>query len=217
MRLVIADFHGNPAAADWHSLGSTATNLQALTRIEWRKENWENCWLWQNQLTGLTINCTKLWLNDFSGRKNCNLDCTTWQGFDNDWEGKRKLTDDWGFKSRFILDGPILIDHHLSRPTLFRNILKRKIELYKKFLPVCNSEVGNYKYHLFHCLICVQSTIKLNRNMMMKQKIGKRSRKDDHTWIYTAWMGSFGTLYWLVLLHCIALNCREFQSSIIKQ
>ena len=132
--------------------------------------------------------------------------------------GKRKLTDDWGFKSRFILDGPILIDHHLSKPTLFRNILKCKIELYKKFLPVCNSEVGNYKYHLFHCLICVQSTIKLNRNMMMKQKIGKRSRKDDHTWIYTAWMGSFGTLYWLVLLHyCIALNCREFQSSIIKQ
>ena len=121
------------------------------------------------------------------------LDCTTWQGFDNDWEGKRKLTDDWGFQSRFILDGPILIDHHLSKPTLFRNILKRKIELYKTFLPVCYSEVGNYKYHLFHCLICVQSTIKLNRNMMMKQKTGKRSRKDDHTWIFTAWLGSFVT------------------------
>ena len=44
MRLVIADFHGNPAAADWHFLGSTATNLQALTRIECGKENWENCW-----------------------------------------------------------------------------------------------------------------------------------------------------------------------------
>ena len=38
MRQIIADFRGNPAAADWHFLGSTATNLQALKRVEWGKK-----------------------------------------------------------------------------------------------------------------------------------------------------------------------------------
>ena len=44
--------------------------------------------------------------------------------------------------------------------------------------------------------------------MMMKQKTGKRSRKDDHTWIYTAWMGSFGTF---VLIGTATLHCFELQ------
>lgn len=71
-------------------------------------------------------------------------------------------------------------------------------------------------YHLFHCLIYVQSTIKLNRNMMMKQKTGIRSRKrrphlDFH---------SVAGVFWYICIdwYCyIALNCREFQSSIKKQ
>ena len=133
MRQIIADFRGNPAAADWHFLGSTATNLQALTRVEWGKENWENCRLWQNLITVLQStapNCNStIWVGKRKFKYKLHDLTRVWQLL----SGEKKI-DDWSFQSRFIVDGPLLINPHQSKPTSFRNIQSCKIELYKKFL-----------------------------------------------------------------------------------
>ena len=177
MRQIIADFCGNPAAADWHFLGSTATNLQALTRVEWGKENWENCRLWQNLITVLQStapNCNStIWVGKRKFKYKLHDLTRVWQLL----SGEKKV-DDWGFQSRFIVDGPLMINHHQSKPTSFRNIQGAKLSCIKSF---------------FDCLICVQSTIKLNRKvMMMKQKNRQKKwqKKTTTPGVYTAGLGS---------------------------
>ena len=178
MRQIIADFRGNPAAADWHFLGSTATNLQALTRVEWGKENWENCRLWQNLITVLQTTAP-----------NCNSTI---------WVGKRKLkyklhdlTRVWqllsGEKRKLIIEvfnlGLSLMDHYWStiiKVSQLRFAISRgaKLSCIKSF---------------FDCLICVQSTIKLNRKVMMMKQKNRQKKWQKKTTIpgfYTAGLGS---------------------------
>ena len=185
MRQMIAEFLGNPAAADWHFLGSTATNLQALTRVEWGKENWENCRLWQNLITVLQStapNCNStIWVGKRKLKYKLHDLTRVWQLL----SGEKKI-DDWGFQSRSLMD------HYWStiiKVSQLRFAISRgaKLSCIKSF---------------FDCLICVQSTIKLNRKvMMMKQKkqAKEMAEKDDHTWILHSGTGVLNGTFGLQL------------------